>query len=87
MSHVSLTLGVNGKPTQQIAVFPYKVNTLGKITEPGALRSAIINGESYATLVYLCGGTRPLYRMMHQHFGGTLLTLRKRWGVKLERRG
>lgn len=34
-----------------------------------------MNRESYATLVYLCSGTRPLYHMLRNHFGGTLNTL------------
>ena len=60
---------------------PYRLNSNGKIATPDALAEAICNGESYASLVYLTGGTHQLYGMMRQHFGGTLKTLRSRWGI------
>lgn len=60
---------------------PYKLDVNGKITTADALAQAICNGETYASLVYLTGGTNALYGMMQRHFNGTLKTLRKRWGV------
>ena len=87
MSEVTkINLTINDKATQYIAVFPYSLNSNGKIERPEVLERAIRNREQYATLVYLMGGTSQLSRMMSRHFGANLTTLRSRWGVPLDPR-